>query len=345
MPPTFRVVHPPPQASFHELALEWQRQRTKSTTRPCSPASTVALHPLRAQQETLGASPANSIIISGAPSCPARLGTVRLHPSGRIDMVLDGSIRHAAIGDMRSRSGPGTAEAAAAFEGGDVVPLRGASGRPVLLQIGSVGLMLAPPKDGFHWILVFDDLAPALTRLRAASLDQLFFPIRPEWRILGDLGRDPASSQLVIMFTAPSGHRAQLVLVDPVDPATGAFAIAFHDLTNGNETASSGRVVSGLVLKSAQPQPPPSPSSTASQPDQPQTVVSRSASGTVVVNVSRQEAPQQAWSNQVVIDFNRAMHRPSAYTRFAHSAPVDPRNRLQFRVEAGERTILGDLIP
>nr|KAJ3419387.1 hypothetical protein HK105_007011 [Polyrhizophydium stewartii] len=173
----------------------------------------------------------------------------------------------------------------------------------------------APPSaSGFHWILVFDDLAPALTRLRAASLDQLFFPIRPEWRILGDLGRDPASSQLVIMFTAPSGHRAQLVLVDPVDPATGAFAIAFHDLTNGNETASSGRVVSGLVLK-------------------------------IVVNVSRQEAPQQAWSNQVVIDFNRAMHRPSAYTRFAHSAPVDPRNRLQFRVEAGERTILGDLIP
>eukprot|EP00842_Homolaphlyctis_polyrhiza_P000623 jgi/Hompol1/1561/HPOL_003423-RA len=305
---------------FEQQTAEWQQQRIAATVRSFSPATTVALFRLTATPLTIGASPSNNLIVSNSPSCPACIGTLQLHPDPQVSVVLDSAIRRAVIAGSSNES----------FEGGDCIRLIASNGRPVLLQIGSLAIMLALSSSGPPSLLVFDDAAPAVLRLRSATPQSLFFPIRPEWRLVGDLVRNPDTNSLSITFTPPHSQVCRLFLVDPVDPKTGSFAIAFHDASNRYETAASGRIVAGIVLQNS-----------LDTPSIIKPAATRLPNGTVVVNP--QPSIDLSVGCQVILDFNRAVHRPCAYTPFAQCAPIDPRNHLPIRVDAGERSILNDM--
>ena len=176
---------------------------------------------------------------------------------------------------------------------------RDATGKPTLLQLGSLTLFVIERGDKVG-VRVKDSRSPALAAFR--GLD--FYPVHPAWRI--DARFEPYKPAKKVPIANVLGQVTDedspgAVVFDRqgktyrIDALTGgedgSLFLLFADQTSGKETYGAGRFLDA-------------------------------------------GAPQDG---KVVVDFNTAYNPPCAFTSFA-TCPLPPaQNRLAVRVEAGEK--------
>jgi len=188
------------------------------------------------------------------------------------------------------------------FDGAPAGPMRladDASGEPTLLELGSLRLHLIRRGDRIG-LRVRDHQATALAGFRGVDR----FPIDPSWRVIGRLEPSKAGTVEIVDVTGRVSH----------EPTKGAFAFE-RDGVMWRLTALAGDDAGGLWLIFGD------------------ATNARETYGGGRYLYTEPAAPD----GTVVADFNLAYNPPCAFSSFA-TCPLPPaENRLNLRIEAGER--------
>jgi len=279
---TVMLLAAPSMTDDYQKGIEAWRQAREARLRSDTGWLTVAgLFWLKEGENRLGSDP-NAEVVLPAHSAPARAGILRVHggqvriePAAGVNITLGGQ----PVGQRTLKSDtPGPEE---------------------VLALGRTRFFVIE-RSGKLAIRLRDLDSPA----RKAFTGLHWFPIRPEYRVVGRFTPHPAPKKLsipnvlglveemvspgVVTFTLQGKEMS----LEPVyeTPAQDELFFIFRDKTSAHETYGAGRFFYA---------------------DNPK-------------------------NGEVVIDFNKAYTPPCAFTRFA-TCPLPPRqNHLPVRIEAGE---------
>ena len=220
-----------PGTDWQKRLGEWRSERFERLTAPDGWLTLVGLFWLQEGSNRLGGSPANEMVVPGAP---ALLGTIER--SGKTASFV------AAPGvEVRVRGGEGRV--------GRTLLASDATGKPTVLESGSLSWFVIE-RGGRVALRVRDREAKTLREF--TGLD--YFPAGPDWRIAARLEPAAAGETLLVpnvvgtMEPTPTAGRLVFTLAGEeqrlstiLEPGSDELFIVFGDATNGKETYGGGR--------------------------------------------------------------------------------------------------------
>ncbi len=215
--------------THEEEILAWRARRLERLQRPDSWLTLVGLHWLEEGRNTIGADPANDVVLPSGPPHGGALvlegGRVRLEPAAGAGLEVDG-------------------QPAAAME-----LVSDLDGAPTVVTLGTLSFQILD-RDGHLLLRVKDADAP--TRRDFQGLD--YYPVDPAWRFAARFeAHDPLQQIRVADVTGLVQESnswgavvfevgGQTLRLDALaEPGDEELFLIFGDRTNGPETYGAGR--------------------------------------------------------------------------------------------------------